>query len=700
MAIPITDEHGAFVRTGTDLLREAVRVAAAPDLARIVERFTRLVLDACDAFRASVFLLDEGSGALVLWGAASHDPRSEMWELGLELGPISLDEVPLRRELFELGDSVAIPDARASELVPDAWCEAFDLGALVVAPLVAAGEPLGLLVADWPERREIDEGPLALIGAIAGSLALAVHGAALSAREAERSEALQALLVATTVLSSNERLEELAGRLTEPLARALGATGISICALDERARYRTLAAWQPVVPEVGRLRDLGGDLATELARLWVTDPSPLLLPARVGDDARPRTGPRLVLPLTGADRAPLGFVIASLHEREPAARALELASAMAAHLAAVLERARLREKLAFEYERLRGLCALWGFGGEALEAFASAVEDAIGPALGFHIVHVSVADEELRALALFAPPDDVDRTLLHRWGRKGRRGVERLLAFHSNELAAPVVVHGDLVGVVRARAASDRLSDRECHTLGALASAIGKAVEQEVERRAAAARDLELTLADERERIAARLHDTVGRLLYTLNLRAGLLRLAVDESELAGEAREIEGLARSGLTALRRAVTTMASLRGDELEIVNALERAADEYRQTHLADVTLDIDAAAISISPRAQQALIRAADEALSNVERHAEARHVAVSLDVHDTEAVLRVRDDGLGLARSRAPRGTGVGLDLVRSALEPLGGTAELYDGDPGAEMVVRVPLGPAPVALAP
>ncbi|MBI2169245.1 MAG: sensor histidine kinase, partial [Actinobacteria bacterium] len=156
---------------------------------------------------------------------------------------------------------------------------------------------------------------------------------------------------------------------------------------------------------------------------------------------------------------------------------------------------------------------------------------------------------------------------------------------------------------------------------------------------------------------------------------------------------------RSGLAGLRRAVATLASMRVDDRGLLPSLERLAADFQDSHEVAVSLAIDGADKSIPPKVEEALFRVAQEALANVERHAQATSVTVSLDLRDDEVVLRVRDDGLGLGRSFAPSGTGLGLELARRALDPVGGTLDLHDGAPGVEVVARVPSRPAPVEAA-
>ena len=149
-------------------------------------------------------------------------------------------------------------------------------------------------------------------------------------------------------------------------------------------------------------------------------------------------------------------------------------------------------------------------------------------------------------------------------------------------------------------------------------------------------------------------------------------------------------VARRGLTSLRRATTTMDALAGRSVPVTRRLRSAVEAYEATHCSAVHLVADDAADTISEAAGRALVRALQEGLSNVERHAEAQTVEVTLtcDPERAEVRLTVTDDGLGVATDATP---GTGLELARSELEAVGGRLELQAVPVGARLVAAVPL---------
>jgi signal transduction histidine kinase len=175
---------------------------------------------------------------------------------------------------------------------------------------------------------------------------------------------------------------------------------------------------------------------------------------------------------------------------------------------------------------------------------------------------------------------------------------------------------------------------------------------------------------EERRRLRRDLHDGVGPRLaaLTLKIETARNRLSRDPaadyllSDLAGRAHEAVADVRRSVHALRPPVL-------DELGLIPALRETAAQYGTN---DLTVSVRAPdALPPLPAAVEvAAFRIAQEAITNVARHARARHCTVSLelDPHDGLLRLEVEDDGRGMGT-----GWGVGLHSMRERAEELGGT---------------------------
>ena len=193
--------------------------------------------------------------------------------------------------------------------------------------------------------------------------------------------------------------------------------------------------------------------------------------------------------------------------------------------------------------------------------------------------------------------------------------------------------------------------------------------QDEIERLAAIA---------ERERIARDLHDLLGHTLSTITLKSELAhRLATGDPErAASEMRDVERISRDALSEVRSAVAGFRA-RGLQGELANAkLALQAGE--------VAFDYYAEPLDLPPDRESVLALALREAVTNVLRHANARHCTVTLRRLGNHAELTVEDDGVGGAVIAG------GLAGMRARLHALGGTLQIGD-DLGTRLRVSLPL---------
>jgi two-component system, NarL family, sensor histidine kinase UhpB len=220
----------------------------------------------------------------------------------------------------------------------------------------------------------------------------------------------------------------------------------------------------------------------------------------------------------------------------------------------------------------------------------------------------------------------------------------------------------------------------------ALAHALNQMLDRlEGERRESGRRVL-AAQEHERIRIARELHDEVGQTLTAIALRA--------ERAASEPASQREALVDIGETALRsledvrRIGRELRPEALDDLGLVNALIALCGRVDRQRGLRVRRELDWHLPELSPEVELVIYRAAQEALTNVLRHADATEVSVALKCDDREVVLRVSDNGRGLpagASRRGLRGLRERAMVIDAQLEigsrPRGGT----------EVVLRVPV---------
>ncbi|MEU7400545.1 GAF domain-containing sensor histidine kinase [Streptomyces sp. NPDC044948] len=185
-------------------------------------------------------------------------------------------------------------------------------------------------------------------------------------------------------------------------------------------------------------------------------------------------------------------------------------------------------------------------------------------------------------------------------------------------------------------------------------------------------RSRELTIAEERSRLAHELHDAVSQKLFSLRLTAQAATALVDRdpARAKDELHQVATLAAEAADELRAAVVELRPAALEEDGLVATLRTQIQVLDRAHAAHVTFT--GHGVKALPAAQEeALLRVAQEALHNALRHSGAEHVEVALHRQGTGAVLRVTDDGGGFDL-RTVRSAGRHLGLV-SMRDRAGGT---------------------------
>jgi signal transduction histidine kinase len=189
---------------------------------------------------------------------------------------------------------------------------------------------------------------------------------------------------------------------------------------------------------------------------------------------------------------------------------------------------------------------------------------------------------------------------------------------------------------------------------------------------------------DERRRIARELHDRGGGALFSLLHGLRRLREVVHQRDAAAEA-DVDGLIHVTEATLHDLRALLGDLRPrllDDLGLAEALRELLSRERAISGMPVSFEVQAEILPESESAL-ALYRVAQEAFTNIRRHARASVANVRLAQDDGGWSLAVEDDGAGLNGHRA----GLGLRTMRERVEALGGRLEIHSA-PGAGTKIR------------
>ncbi|MEJ1160565.1 sensor histidine kinase [Prosthecomicrobium sp. N25] len=243
-------------------------------------------------------------------------------------------------------------------------------------------------------------------------------------------------------------------------------------------------------------------------------------------------------------------------------------------------------------------------------------------------------------------------------------------------IGLPIELNGGLVGLLLAGnrvAKPDPAHSRVLLARFARMVAPALAAARQARERAAT------EIAAERERIAVDLHDTIGQILFGIGASAKRSASRAEQiaPELAGTLRAIEAEASRAGAHLREILRTIGQPQKD-LELETELRILAGMFSARSGIPSDVVVSGARRALPPDVFGTLVAVAREALHNVEKHAEARTVVLTLHFDPERTSVVVQDDGIGLpgasraAASKGWTGAGMGLSSLRRRLDRLGG----------------------------
>ena len=202
----------------------------------------------------------------------------------------------------------------------------------------------------------------------------------------------------------------------------------------------------------------------------------------------------------------------------------------------------------------------------------------------------------------------------------------------------------------------------------------------------------------ERQRLGRELHTGLGQILAAIRLQLEIVAtLLPDPPALVGQAlSRISTLANDALEQVRSVSGWLHPPEWQRLTLESALEQLWDISGIPQKFEASLRIQPLPREPDLEVKVLIYRAAQEALSNVVRHARATRVHAALETRDNCVILTIRDDGVGfdvagLLRGPASVASGIGLRSIREQAAALGGKLEIESGPAGTTLLVSVPF---------
>jgi signal transduction histidine kinase len=206
-------------------------------------------------------------------------------------------------------------------------------------------------------------------------------------------------------------------------------------------------------------------------------------------------------------------------------------------------------------------------------------------------------------------------------------------------------------------------------------------------------RSRELSVVEERTRLARELHDSVSQTLFSMSLVADAAAALV-ERDPAKAKSQLEGLRDMARAATQEMRSLIFELRPADLDadgLVATLRKHVDVLRSVHATEIDFKENGYQ-SLEPAVEREIYRVAQEAIGNALKHAKARRIRVELGLANGTANLTIADDGTGFDPD-APhaRATRLGITSMEERAEAIGGQLRIESGPKGTRVQLEVPV---------
>ena len=196
----------------------------------------------------------------------------------------------------------------------------------------------------------------------------------------------------------------------------------------------------------------------------------------------------------------------------------------------------------------------------------------------------------------------------------------------------------------------------------------------------------------ERQRLAHEIHDTLAQGFIGIIMHLEAAAQSLDGQAAAQKhVAQAETMARENLRQARYLVEGLHPKRLQESSLPDAIMSTVQQWRERSKVATHVTVTGEERPLSANTELALLRATQEALANVHKHAQAHEVTVTLSYMGDCVMLDVQDDGVGLNSAHSPWQGGFGLTAMRERVEQLGGSLLVEsEDDEGTTVVVSIP----------
>ena len=193
----------------------------------------------------------------------------------------------------------------------------------------------------------------------------------------------------------------------------------------------------------------------------------------------------------------------------------------------------------------------------------------------------------------------------------------------------------------------------------------------------------------ERQRLARDIHDTLAQHFTSIIMHLSAAKYS-NFGTVQTQVQQAEEAAREGLDEIRRIVWDMQPEQIEKASLVEAVEELAARWSAENSVQVKMKVTGTPRSLTSSAETALLRISQEAMHNINKHAQAKNVNITFSFMEDLFVMDIADDGLGFEPSKIKNG--FGMKTMRDRAEELSGTLTIESEQGiGTAIAVSIPI---------
>ena len=245
------------------------------------------------------------------------------------------------------------------------------------------------------------------------------------------------------------------------------------------------------------------------------------------------------------------------------------------------------------------------------------------------------------------------------------------------------------IGRVSVRVPPSMIADPDLAHLAATINEMLDSLAAGRKRMAKLAADVVYAQENERAQVARDLHDSIGQTLAAASFQVAAAANQDSMTDARSQLSSARELLRNSLDEIRNVSRSLHPRVTDDLGLPAALQGLADVTRQRSLIDVRVDINLKGVAVPAALASTLYRVAQEALRNVEMHADAGNALIAVTARPGLIELEVSDDGAGLDGALDKLKASPILTRMRQRLSLAGGDLHIHSTpDSGTRVIAR------------